>query len=81
MVAKPVSKAEVRQNPEAQKAIAKEWQKLRDAGYWDESTVVERSAIADSAVKTNKVIHIGTVHGLCYLKGPELPEGAKGRQF
>eukprot|EP00974_Lingulodinium_polyedra_P131193 11216775-Lingulodinium_polyedra.AAC.1 len=35
-VARPVGKAELEREPEAQKARDKEWQRLRDTDVWDE---------------------------------------------
>jgi hypothetical protein len=81
LVARPVNKAEVSSTPAAEAAVAKEWQRLRSAGAWDESVVVELSQLKAQFQKDKKKVHIGRVFELCHEKGSELPLGDLARKF
>ena len=69
LVARPVSKAEIRSSSEAQAALKKEWDRLRAAGCWDESKVREWSTVAKEAREANKKVHVGMIFEICVEKG------------
>ena len=52
-VARSVSKREIETSPDAQAALLKEWERLRQAGCWDETSVREWSEVADMAGRAN----------------------------
>ena len=81
LVARPVNKMEMLRTPAAEAAVAKEWERLRLAGAWDESSVQELTDLKASAKRTGKRVHIGRIFELCHEKGSELPEGHPGRKF
>ena len=81
LVARPVNKAEVSRTPAAEAAVAKEWQRLRSAGAWDESVVVELSQLKAQSQRDKKKVHIGRIFELCHEKGSELPLGDPARKF
>ena len=81
LVARPVNKAEVSSTPAAEAAVAKEWQRLRSAGAWDESVVVELSQLKAQFQKDKKKVHSGRVFELCHEKGSVLPLGDPARKF
>ena len=66
LVARSVSKKEVRENPEADKACKAEWERLEQTGCWDVDTVAEWK---DVRAKAGSTIHIGPLHELCVEKG------------
>jgi hypothetical protein len=80
-VARPVSKKEIQSSAEAQKALQKEWDKLRTAGCWDESQVREWRDVAEEAKNANKKVHVGRIFEICVEKGSELPLGDPNRTF
>ena len=77
----PVNKMEMLRTPAAEAAVAKEWERLRLAGAWDESSVQELVDLKSSAKRSGKKVHIGRIFELCHEKGSELPEGHPGRKF
>jgi hypothetical protein len=81
LVARPVSKAEVKTNPKAQEALQKEWDRLRMAGCWDESKVVEWGSVSKAARESGTKLHVGRIFAICVEKGSELPEGNPNRKF
>jgi hypothetical protein len=72
---------EMLRTPAAEAAVAKEWERLRLAGAWDESSVQELVDLKSSAKRSGKKVHIGRIFELCHEKGSELPEGHPGRKF
>ena len=80
-VARPVNKAEVRRTPAAQKALRKEWDRLRKIGCWDESSVREWSDVAAEARRKGTQAHMGRLHALCVEKNSELPADDVRRKF
>ena len=81
MVARSVSKDEVKRTPAAQAALQKEWDRLRAAGCWDESRVREWNDVASEARREGTIAHMGRIFALCVEKGSELPAGDPGRKF
>ena len=75
VVARPVNKTEARGNAAAQAALAKEWDRLRAVGCWDESRVRAWDDVAADARKTGKKAHVGLVFEIWVEKGSELPKG------
>lgn len=82
-VARVLTKAEIGQSKDAQKALAldAEWQKLIDKGVWDEKKAKECRQIVADAQKFGEKIHIGRIFEICSIKGDELPEGHPQRKY
>eukprot|EP00974_Lingulodinium_polyedra_P039630 3802142-Lingulodinium_polyedra.AAC.1 len=57
-VARPVGKAELEREPEAQKARDKEWQRLRDKDVWDEDHPREWDDIRAEAKASGVDVHL-----------------------
>ena len=68
MIARPVSKDEVKRTPAAQAALQKEWDRLRAAGCWDEAKVREWSEVAANARSKNTAVHVGMIFKICVEK-------------
>ena len=81
MVARPVTKAELRANDEAIKAMAKEWRKLVEKGVFDWSVVRSADEVRRSARVEGIKAHVGRVFGICVEKGAELEPDDEGRYF
>ena len=80
-VARPVPHKERRENPEAQAALAKEWEKLRKIDCWLEHKVREWGAVSAEARRTGKACHVGRIFAICVEKNAELPKGHPSRKF
>ena len=80
-VARVLTKAEIGQSKDAQKALDVEWQKLIDKGVWDENRVTECRQVVSDAQKKGEKIHIGRIFEICSIKGDELPEGHPQRKY
>ena len=78
LVARSVTKKEVRENIDADAACKTEWERLGTIGCWDLTSVDEWKKVRATAPST---IHIGALHELCTEKGSELPVGHKDRKF
>ena len=78
LVARSVTKKEVRENTDADAACKAEWERLGKIGCWDLTSVDEWRKVRATAPST---IHIGALHELCTEKGSELPVGHKDRKF
>lgn len=76
-VARPVGKAEIAREPDAQKAIASEWQRLRANGTWNEPLVEEWQDIARRHWRAGTKAHVGRVFNICVEKHSELTDKAK----
>ncbi len=70
MVARPVGRKEVESNPEAKRAIGKEWNRLRDRPTWDEDDGHEKQEVARAAREGGYEVHFGRLHGITVEKGP-----------
>ena len=80
-VARPVGRKEVKESFAAQAALKKEWDRLRQAGCWDESTVQEWAGVSSAAARDGKKAHFGRIFEICVEKGSELPLGHAGRRY
>ena len=80
-VARPVNAAEIRVNPEAQKSLDVEWEKLSVKKAWDLEGIREWDHVSSEAKKTGEKAHVGRVFEICVEKGSELPKGHKLRKF
>ena len=78
-VARPVSRREIERTEAAQRALEKEWKKLRDAHCWDETDVREWSEVAAGARAEGVKAHTGRISEICVEKGSELPLGNPDR--
>jgi len=76
-VARPVKRAEVESNPDAQAALRKEWDRLRKIKVWLEDQVVEWGDIC----KSGKKAHVGRIFEICVEKNSELPAGHPLRKY
>ena len=61
MVARPVGRKEITSNPDAQKALDVEWNKLMDKGAWRMDSVREWDEVRSEAQKKGKKAHVGKV--------------------
>ena len=71
LVHEPIPPREVKYNPEAQKALQVEWDKLRDQGAWDLSSVREMGSLKEEYKKKGQVAHFGIVFSICHKKHAE----------
>ena len=81
-VARPVGKAEIRREPDAQKALDVEWRRLETLKTWSIEKVREwggKNGVAEEARKNKKKVHVGRIAELCHEKGSELAKDDKGR--
>jgi len=76
-----VSKQELRSNPEAEAAVVKEWNALRNAGCWDETKVREWSDVAHEARTKGIKTHVGRIFEICVEKNSELHPSNPARKF
>ena len=81
LVARPVGKNELKQNPKAQAALDVEWDKLMNKKAWDMESVREWSSVSDEAQGKSKKVHVGKIFEICVEKGSELPQGDPLRKF
>ena len=80
-VAKQLKKNEWKHNDEAMAALWKEYEGLREAKVWDESTVTDKSSLMAFKRRSSRVMHIAQIFSIVVLKGSELPKGSKGRKY
>ena len=80
-VARPVSKAERKQKPEAMREMKKEWKRFRDMGTWDDKSVRSWKSVAREARDKGEEVHFGYLLGLCFEKGSGLPDGHPENKF
>ena len=73
LVARSVPPSEVRRNVQAQAAMKLEWERLRQMGTWDESSVREWSKVRADARTGQFDAHVGMIFGICVEKNWELP--------
>ena len=58
--------------PDAQKAVQKEWDRLRDITTWDETKVREWQEVARECWRDGSKAHVGRVFNICVEKNSEL---------
>ena len=80
-VARPVHKSEISTSAGAQAALKKEWDRLRNAGCWDEKRVREWGSVSSDARKADEKAHVGRIFEICVEKGSELSLGNPERKF
>ena len=80
-VARSVGKAEIKQQPKAEEACAKEWERLQAGHTWDVESVREWRDVKREATARGETIHVGSLHELCTEKGSELPDGDLGKKY
>ena len=81
LVARPVSRKEALANPDAKKALVKEWDKLRAQGVSDESKVRPWSEVKAEARRAGKTVHVGRIFDICVEKNSELPASDPRRKY
>ena len=72
---------EIEQNVAAQKAVDKEWDRLRAKHVWDETHVREWSDVVAEARAANKEVHMGYLFGICVLKNSELDDNDERNKY
>ncbi|CAE8592117.1 unnamed protein product [Polarella glacialis] len=80
-VGRLLKNAEIKSSVEAQAAILSELNKLRNAGCWDESSVIEWDFVKNDAVRKGKKVHVGRLHAIATEKNSELPLGHPERKI
>ena len=78
LVHEPIPPRDVKYIPEAQAALQKEWDKLRDQGAWDLGSVREMSELKSEYKRRNKTAHFGIVFSICHKKHAEKAPSAVG---
>eukprot|EP00959_Pyramimonas_sp_CCMP1952_P342737 7180153-Pyramimonas_sp.AAC.1 len=78
-LARSVSKDEARANRDAQAALRKECNRLRDIGTWNEQGVREYSDVV--AELNGQTAHFGRLFAILVEKNSELPLGHKDRKY
>ena len=81
MVARPVGRQEMTDNPTAKAAMKKEWDTLVTQKVWDVLVVEEKSKVIADARRDGRTVQFGRVHGICVEKNYELPEGHLSRKY
>jgi len=80
-VASSITKKEAATNPDAAKAMDKEWDKLEKQVAWELENVREWSDVVKEANAKGVKVHVGRVFGILVEKGSELPKGHPDRKF
>ena len=70
-VARPVGKAEIVKTPDAKRAMAKEWTRLRDKRVWIEEETREWDEVRAEAKRLGHDVHLGYLFGICVQKNSE----------
>ena len=83
MVARSVSKAEIKEQQAARDAMWAEYSKLQTAKTWDLESVREWSNVAKEARESGGTLkaQVGRVFGICVEKGSELAANDKDRKY
>lgn len=81
MIARDVSKSEMRAHTWALLAQDKEWRKLWDQKVWDEKIVGSWNQVANVPRLTGKYIHLGKLLGICVERLSELPDGDPRKKY
>ena len=81
LVARPVGRKEMLNDPEALESMMKEWKGQWTAGVYDFKVVREYDDVLKEASDKGEEIHMARVHGICVEKHSELPKEDKRRKF
>ena len=81
MVARTVSRKEMRNYKAAEDSVVTEWVKLEGRNSWEVNKVMSLKAFIKRAKEQGLDLHIGELHELCVEKGSELREGDPGRKY
>ena len=81
LVARPVGRKEMLNDPEALESMMKEWKGQWSAGVYDFKVVREYDDVLKEASNKGEEIHMARVHGICVEKHSELPKEDKRRKF
>jgi hypothetical protein len=79
-VARPVFEDEIRRSAGAQKALGKEWDRLRLINTWREDLVEEWNVVKARAKKAHAQVHMGMVFQICVVKDSETEKPEKVRK-
>ena len=74
MVARLIPTKQVKTNDKAKAAIRKEWDNLVARDCWDIKEARPWKEVKAEANADQRIIHLGSLLELCYLKGSELSE-------
>ena len=88
-VARKVKRQEIEREPEARKAVDKEFYKLNDmphpdhkgVGVWDIQSVREKSDVRWEASQAGLCVFFAMIAELCFQKGSELSPGDPGQVY
>jgi hypothetical protein len=80
-VARPVCKDEIRESAGAQKALRKEWDRLRLINTWREDLVEEWDVVKARAKKAHAPAHMGMVFQICVEKDSETEKPEEDRKY
>ena len=81
LVARPVGRKEMLNDPEALESMMKEWKGQWTAGVYDFKVVREYDDVLKEASDKGEEIHMARVHGICVEKQSALPKEDKRRKF
>ena len=81
VVERPVGRKEIGEQPKAQEAMRKEWDRLRAKKVWDESWIREWNDVAREASQKGKEVNLAYLFGICVEKGSELDKSNPGRKY
>jgi hypothetical protein len=80
-VARPVFEDEIRRSAGAQKALRKDWDRLRLINTWREDLVEEWDVVKARAKKTHTRVHMGVVFQICVEKDSETEKPERLRKY
>ena len=81
LVAEPVTRAQRRTLPKAQKACDDEWGKLLRRETWDPSSVQEWDFICQRSKKSGVRVHVARIFEICVVKGAELSDSDPRKKY
>jgi hypothetical protein len=81
LVARPVSRAEMRGTKEAWNAMQTEWDRLQERTTWNIKKVQPWAKVAREANAGGYKVHVGNVFGICLEKHSELPDSDDRKKF
>lgn len=77
LIHRQLTREEIRQDPQALKAIWEEGEGVRARGVWDDSTVREKADLIQEARREGKEIHIADIMAIASVKHWESPDKRK----
>ena len=65
---------------EAQAAVDREWEKLKNLPAWQESKVKSKQEVIEQAQKEGKTVHFATIMDLCHFESSELDKKIQNKK-